>query len=326
MNKFYEALSEVIADFCVNNDRWITIHPHGEDSEDYRRLKLEDGESPKEAIDRVYKKDEDNKTNKDNKVAEFIKKRDELSKQYTQKAKYYNRNYRKFNSTEREQRKAEIENITKEYFKLKDEEEKYIKDNSGAYPQNAKIAGVKKEAPMDFEKANSNNVNPKYSRDSYEYSHNCQSSVVAYEARRRGYNVEVVARSLEDKTQQLAEHSSWAFVDKNGEVCEPTEIHSTSSLNLYKKLEQSIKSNERYNFSYTWYRGSNARGHIITIARNEKNEIQLYDSQTSEIYVGKEAVTKYLKYEVSYKNPIKLLRVDDKEFNKYFINDVVKKK
>lgn len=45
----------------IINERWITIHPHGEDSEDYRRLKLEDGESPKEAIDRVYKK-EDKKT------------------------------------------------------------------------------------------------------------------------------------------------------------------------------------------------------------------------------------------------------------------------
>lgn len=42
----------------IINERWITIHPHGEDSEDYRRLKLEDGETPKEAIDRAYKKDD----------------------------------------------------------------------------------------------------------------------------------------------------------------------------------------------------------------------------------------------------------------------------
>lgn len=42
----------------INNDKWITIHPHGEESDDYRRLKLEDGESPKEAIDRVYKKED----------------------------------------------------------------------------------------------------------------------------------------------------------------------------------------------------------------------------------------------------------------------------
>ena len=42
----------------VINDKWITIKPHGNESDDYRRLKLEDGETPKEAIDRVYKKED----------------------------------------------------------------------------------------------------------------------------------------------------------------------------------------------------------------------------------------------------------------------------
>ena len=88
MNKFFEALSEVIADFCVENDKWITIHPHGEDSEDYRRLKLEDGESPKEAIDRVYKKD--NKGKEEKKSPKSIKERydegkKELDKLYDRK-------------------------------------------------------------------------------------------------------------------------------------------------------------------------------------------------------------------------------------------------
>ena len=40
----------------VDNDKWITIKPHGKDSDDYRKIKLEDGETPKEAIDRVYGK------------------------------------------------------------------------------------------------------------------------------------------------------------------------------------------------------------------------------------------------------------------------------
>lgn len=42
---------------ALNEERWITIKPHGEDSDDYRRLKLEDGETPKEAIDRKFGKD-----------------------------------------------------------------------------------------------------------------------------------------------------------------------------------------------------------------------------------------------------------------------------
>lgn len=49
-------------DFTAQNeDKWITIHPNGEDSKG-RPLLLKDGETPKEAIDRVYKKNEqDNK-------------------------------------------------------------------------------------------------------------------------------------------------------------------------------------------------------------------------------------------------------------------------
>ena len=44
-------------EYTVENERWITIKPHGEDSDDYRRIKLEDGETPKEAIDRIYGND-----------------------------------------------------------------------------------------------------------------------------------------------------------------------------------------------------------------------------------------------------------------------------
>ena len=41
-------------EYTVENERWITIHPHGKESDDYRRIKLEDGETPKEAIERIY--------------------------------------------------------------------------------------------------------------------------------------------------------------------------------------------------------------------------------------------------------------------------------
>ena len=41
----------------INNDKWITIHPNGEDGKG-RPLLLKDGESPKEAIERTYKKED----------------------------------------------------------------------------------------------------------------------------------------------------------------------------------------------------------------------------------------------------------------------------
>ena len=45
------------------NEKWITIHPHGDDSDDYRRLKIEDGETVKEAIERQYAKEENKEEN-----------------------------------------------------------------------------------------------------------------------------------------------------------------------------------------------------------------------------------------------------------------------
>lgn len=55
-NPRYER-ANIVFNCKVENDRWITIHPNGED-EKGRHLLLKDGESPKEAIDRVYKKEE----------------------------------------------------------------------------------------------------------------------------------------------------------------------------------------------------------------------------------------------------------------------------
>ena len=53
----YTALAEGIANrlgelIASNEDKWITIHPHGEDSDDYRRLLIKDGETVEDAMHR----------------------------------------------------------------------------------------------------------------------------------------------------------------------------------------------------------------------------------------------------------------------------------
>ena len=45
----YNRLGELIAS---NEDKWITIHPHGEESDDYRRLLIKDGETVEDAMHR----------------------------------------------------------------------------------------------------------------------------------------------------------------------------------------------------------------------------------------------------------------------------------
>lgn len=63
-NPRYER-ANIVMNSKVENDKWITIHPNGEDGKG-RHLKLEDGETPKEAVERAFgeetkssKKDED---------------------------------------------------------------------------------------------------------------------------------------------------------------------------------------------------------------------------------------------------------------------------
>ena len=65
IDRITKDVMSVLNDLVCNEEKWITIKPHGDVSEDYRRLKLEDGETPKQAIDRVYKK-EDAKKNTEN--------------------------------------------------------------------------------------------------------------------------------------------------------------------------------------------------------------------------------------------------------------------
>lgn len=74
-NPRYEgAKIAVNALLAENEDKWITIHPNGED-EKGRHLLLKDGESPKEAIERVYKKEDKKQSDKEEKN-KYLKKGD----------------------------------------------------------------------------------------------------------------------------------------------------------------------------------------------------------------------------------------------------------
>lgn len=58
-----------------------------------------------------------------------------------------------------------------------------------------KLAGVKRKDMMTFEEADGTKPNPKINED-YSYMINCQTCVVAYEARRRGYDVDAKGNFL----------------------------------------------------------------------------------------------------------------------------------
>ena len=130
--------------FSVNNERWITIKPHGEDSDDYRRLKLEDGETPKEAIDRVYKKKDkkeqepkqaEKKQTIQERVEEKQKELDKVSQEYTkvfeEVNKFENKVYELLDGIDDGEKRNEI--LRKFREEHKEEEEKLAKKRNDAY-------------------------------------------------------------------------------------------------------------------------------------------------------------------------------------------------
>jgi hypothetical protein len=123
---------------AINEEKWITIHPHGdvEDEDghkDYRRIKLEDGETPKEAIERIYKKD-NGKTDKGEKGNEEVngnkKETEDLSKriqELEEKAKKFGGENtvlgKKYLNQAEELKKQQKQNEQLEFDKLKDDKD-----------------------------------------------------------------------------------------------------------------------------------------------------------------------------------------------------------
>ncbi len=200
-----------------------------------------------------------------------------------------------------------------------------------AYQYPKTVAGAKRGKPMTFEQADGGRANPHFDKNNYAYSHNCQCSVVAHELRIRGYDVQAAPRNRNDKTQQLAEHPSWAWIDpKTGKKCEFTESKAKNAIELKEWLNNNVVRGQRYSFSYCWTNKNNKiRGHIVILEKNQNNQLQIYDPQTNKKYVDssfntilKRITYSYPKYNVKPR----ILRTDDKKINPYFMNDVVKKK
>lgn len=189
------------------------------------------------------------------------------------------------------------------------------------------IAGAKQGKPMSFEQADGGRANPKFKKDK-EYRKNCQSSVVAHEARMRGYDVQAAPRGQNDKTAELAHNPFRAWLSPiTGMKCRGTKLLSDRPYDLYTTLDKTIKKGQRYHFSFAFERDKNLYGHIITADKDEKGRLRLYDPQSNRVFIGTQVID-YLSDDIVLNNPRicpQILRVDDKNFNPYFMNEVLRK-
>ena len=197
------------------------------------------------------------------------------------------------------------------------------------------IAGVKKGQPMSIEKAGGGNVNPKFNpMIKNSYSKNCQSSVAVFEARLRGYDIEIdTPKDIEgiEKLEKFKENPNWAYIDpKTGKYPEFTTLDVNNSQECKKILEDNIQIGERYVFSFK-FKSNNLEeeniGHIINVWKDEDGELKFYDPQAA-IYYNSEYLEK-IKFKFNKFGRVdkpQLLRVDDKKFNNKLLNIISKPK
>lgn len=104
----------------LNNEKWITVHPNKENPDDYRRLKVEDGETSEEAVDRKFgKKKEDKEPEKDDKKEPEKEEKKETEKDTESEEE----DLTKLSDDELEKRYRDISDKQYNYFK---EKENYI--------------------------------------------------------------------------------------------------------------------------------------------------------------------------------------------------------
>lgn len=170
----------------------------------------------------------------------------------------------------------------------KDRDDKGLNGPSSKNPlQNPNsLGGAERGEPMSRKQANGNHVNPNYFLDRG-YRTNCQSCVVAFEARLRGYDVQTKPMVRGSMLDQLAHNTRLAWKDpKTGQN---PDFIKDSTVTTPKKcrdwLEKTIQPGQRYTLQNSW-KGRSRSGHIISADKDESGALRLYDPQTGKTYKG----------------------------------------
>lgn len=223
---------------------------------------------------------------------------------------------------QRERREHEKEEVLKQYAKV------YKPDN---------VVGVPKSTDMNFEQADGRKVNPQYSMYSRGYSRNCQTCVIAFEMRMRGYDVEALPKGNNPFQDAIARSgkeydtgASKAWVTDTGEHPRPKEYqkptYNAGSKELYDWIDSTIQEGERYNFSVLW--AGKSFGHIISAFRKD-GKLIIYDPQTGNVmddFDKAKGMLDKVAYDGGYYDrPPRLLRVDNCSPDMFYVNRILKK-
>ena len=166
-------------------------------------------------------------------------------------------------------------------------------------------------------------MNPNYRPNDDRWSMNCPACVVAYEARRRGYNVEAMPFVKGGDIDKLASNQRKAWFTEDGGVPKVEETGKTEEETL-AYLKNRMKVGERYTFRFK-YKGKNGEGTHIAIAFLDEKGINIYCPQTHVHTVGDEEFMDFSSFlGIRYKISQKIMRIDNLQFNTKVVDSIVR--
>lgn len=150
-------------------------------------------------------------------------------------------------------------------------------------------------------------TNPNYSTNKREWTLNCQRCVSAYEARRRGFNVEAKARILKgtDNLPVMLNQDGWPAVYKDGHKA-LVNISSNSTTRVRQKVIDHVLQWDDGARGIVRVRWQSGGGHVF-IAEKENGLVRFIDPQSNETDVS--YYFDYAKIHETY-----IMRIDNLEF------------
>ena len=181
--------------------------------------------------------------------------------------------------------------------------------------------------------ANHMSANPNFHKDKH-YKNNCQTCVVAFEARLRGYNVETNPNTRHSMSWRVSAQTNLPWIDpETGEHPEYIFDETANTPETFMDfMERTVHQGERYTIGFS---RKLREPHIISLDRTDSGKLRLYDPQNGKIYTGIKLLL-YLKtikyvhrdgddFNQRYDSP-RLLRVDNALFDMSIVEKLLKGK
>jgi len=185
---------------------------------------------------------------------------------------------------------------------------------------------------MNFTEADGGKANPNFTlpdANDLGFYHNCQTCTMAYELRRRGFNVEAVANPIVKGFKKYREMDKFytekgvkwdlRFLTTEGKKAEyEWSVKSNIKDTLADKLafiESKTAEKGRYEIYCAW-KGKNAGAHVFIVERQKDGNLLWFDPQSGRCGSASDFENGYIKK--MRQNLIGILRIDDKLINTQF--------